>query len=834
MRQAISGRGSVVFIVGEPGLGKSRLVRECRERFMAWVGAGTGRLPLWLEGRSASFGSSTPYGLYQQLLSAWIGVAPDEAEQVVGPTLQRAMKAVFGGDTEHVPFLAQMMGISTSWQGSPITRLSPEGLQRATFASVRALIEHLAAKLPDRPGPGGLTLGGPDFPPAYSEDCNTYPRGAFSAACDAPPEPDQGVSELETALEKDSACVFRRVELAPLAEGAERELAGSILGRQAPEDVVLTLRSRVDGNPLFLEERFLSLVQTGALVQKGDSWSLSGNAPKDVLPDVLERLIRSRVDRLSAPAREAIIAASVLGPEFSLSALRAVSEMEDELPASMAELCSTGLVVERHQRPEPVFRFRHALVQEATYASLLHSRRSQLHARAAWALEEASYGRLQEVAAVVGHHYAMAEDTERAVHHLSVAAKHAAAHSAIDEAVSSYREALETIGQAAASAPWVDTAVELRAELAAVLWRNYRLVEARGALLEALAIIRADKPLQAACLQARLGRVQVDYGYQAPGGYSYEPAIAAFDAADQLLGDEPEQRGQEWAEAWLEVQIDGRANLYNWRNQPDLAAAVLDRATPVVEKFGSTSRKAGFYLQLSIARCNSSSQVDDASLAIMRRAVQAAEGGEGEHELAYCVGTLGCLLMYRGELDEAEAMMRSASALASRLGDPLCRSWSLCLLSRLGVRRHDVEAVRSLSHQARAAAISANLTWWVAAATAAMAWVAWKDSCFSEVVGLADEALELWDGSAFTSPTYTANHKGLCLWPLMSVRLDAGQTAEAVDAGRLLLEPSLVRPLDQAESLLDAALRTWEGGDWYAAAGKLSKALGRASALGHC
>ena len=152
------------------------------------------------------------------------------------------------------------------------------------------------------------------------------------------------------------------------------------------------------------------------------------------------------------------------------------------------------------------------------------------------------------------------------------------------------------------------------------------MVEARGALLETLAIIRADKPLQAACLQARLGRVQVDYGYQAPGGYSYEPAIAAFDAADQLLGDEPEQRGQEWAEAWLEVQIDGRANLYNWRNQPDLAAAVLDRATPVVEKFGSTSRKAGFYLQLSIARCNSSSQVDDASLAIMRRAVQAAEG----------------------------------------------------------------------------------------------------------------------------------------------------------------------------------------------------------------
>ena len=93
------------------------------------------------------------------------------------------MKAVFGDDTEHVPFLAQMMGLRTGWQESPITRLSPEGLQRATFASVRALMEHLAERA-DRPGPGGLTLGGPDFPPAHSQDCNTYPGGPFSAACD--------------------------------------------------------------------------------------------------------------------------------------------------------------------------------------------------------------------------------------------------------------------------------------------------------------------------------------------------------------------------------------------------------------------------------------------------------------------------------------------------------------------------------------------------------------------------------------------------------------------------------------------------------------------------
>ena len=97
VRGAISGTGSVVFVVGEPGLGKTRLVQECRKRFMAWVGASTGRLPLWLEGRAASYASSTPYGLYQQLLSAWVGAAPEEGDEVVRPALERAMKAIFGG-----------------------------------------------------------------------------------------------------------------------------------------------------------------------------------------------------------------------------------------------------------------------------------------------------------------------------------------------------------------------------------------------------------------------------------------------------------------------------------------------------------------------------------------------------------------------------------------------------------------------------------------------------------------------------------------------------------------------------------------------------------------
>ena len=116
---------------------------------------------------------------------------------------------------------------------------------------------------------------------------------------------------------------FRRLELSPLDHDAERVLAERILGGDADGQVVKVLRLDVDGDPLFLEERFSSLVETGVLVKVGTSWSLSGRPTADV-PQVLERLIRSRVDRLPYLSRQVLIAASVFGTEFSVPVLETV------------------------------------------------------------------------------------------------------------------------------------------------------------------------------------------------------------------------------------------------------------------------------------------------------------------------------------------------------------------------------------------------------------------------------------------------------------------------------------------------------------------------------
>ncbi len=196
LRQAEGGKGSVVVLVGEPGLGKTRLVQECRKRFMAWVGARSGRLPLWLEGRCASYASTTPYGLYQNLLASWMGVAPDQGEAVVGPALDRALTAVMG-NKDLWPVLARMMGLPG---GAGLVRMSPQELQRATFGALRAVISRLTGIGPTVLALEDLHWADPTSLLLTEELSSLTADGPLLLVFTYRPEPDPGVSALEAAL----------------------------------------------------------------------------------------------------------------------------------------------------------------------------------------------------------------------------------------------------------------------------------------------------------------------------------------------------------------------------------------------------------------------------------------------------------------------------------------------------------------------------------------------------------------------------------------------------------------------------------------------------------
>ena len=336
-------------LTGEAGLGKTRLVQECRKRFIAWVGAGSGRLPLWLEGRGASYASATPYGLYRQLVASWVGVAPDEPAARLQPALERGADQP-DGEREPAPAAGADDGHRPIRRRSG--RTSPEDLQRMTFTALRSVVTRFAVA-----GPTVLVLEDLHWADPTSLRL-TLELAELAAGRPllvlATSRPDSGRQEIAALADAPSA---RRIVLRPLPASAEQTLAASLIGQVpgalggasgASPEVLAAVLASADGNPLFLEERLTSLLETRALVREDGTWLLRQPAGPQ-LPQVLERLVRSRVDRLSLAAQEAIRAAAVLGPEFTAALLAAMlGTRPAELAPVLDELVASDLV---HREP---------------------------------------------------------------------------------------------------------------------------------------------------------------------------------------------------------------------------------------------------------------------------------------------------------------------------------------------------------------------------------------------------------------------------------------------------------------------------------------------------
>ena len=755
LREAARGHGSVVLVTGEPGLGKTRLVQECRRR--------AARGTRWLEGSCASYASSTPYGLYQQLLANWADVTPDQPAAVTGPALERVLAAVRAGDL--FPLLARMMGLPP---GAALGRMGPGELQKQTFAAWRALTSRLVAA-----GPAILVL----------EDLHwadpTSLRLTFDLARLAAGRRllilATGRPEAAPALDSLDA---RRLELGPLGGVAEEELARSLMGDGISREVLDTVLASTDGNPLFLEERLSSLLETSALVREHGAWRL-GQAAGAQVPQALERMVRSRVDRLSPAARDAVRPASVLGTEFPLSLLAAVCAAGEPLDAALDELRARDFLHEVAGRAEPVYRFRHALIQEATYNGLLRAERRLLHGRAAWALEATADGRTDEVAAVLGRHFAAAGEPERALRYYEIAGDHATA---------SFHAALAIAGEG-------EAAVELQAKLANVLWRTQRRGQAREAFQAGLRAVPAGDTLRRAHLLTRLGRLEVSDNH-------YEAAWAAYDAAEDLLGGNPEEMDAATVEEWLELMVDGRACQYSTEHQLEQALATLDAVRPVLDR-GSAVRKHGYYFHLAMARvAQNRFRVDDADLANLRRSLAAAREAE-EKDVGYATFFLARGLLMHGDLAEAQDHLEHSLAIAERIGETGLRAYSLLGLAMAALRRHDTAAVRALVPRVLAEAETMASPDYLAGAKAFLAWLAWQDRHPDDVIKLADEIATLMTGTPDAGLYYGPVH----LWPLAAVHLEAGQIAEAVAATRRLRDHTQLPA--SLEAALTAASQAW-------------------------
>jgi tetratricopeptide (TPR) repeat protein len=848
LRAAVAGHGQVIVLTGEPGIGKTRLVQESRKRFIAWVGAGSGRRPLWLEGRGVSYASATPYGLYRQLIASWIGVAADQPTERVRAALAGALTHLMG-NTNLLGPLADLMGLphpatSGNGAGQPRRKPSPEEQQRQVFAAVRALVTRFTAVAPAVLVLEDLHWADPTslrLTAELAELAATRPLLLLATT-----RPGDGRAPRVPALTS-----AHEIRLRPLGEAAAGALATSLIGQVGGPEVLAAILADAEGNPLFLEERLAEMLEAGVLVRQQGAWRLRGPArqsasqvtlpqaalPQAALPQVLERLVRSRVDRLSPDAAEAIRAASVLGTEFTAEVLAAtLGTSPSALTTVLDELFASDLV--HHEPPEtakPSFRFRHALIQEAVYLALLRNDRRALHARAARALETACECQLAEVATVLGRHYAIAEDAGRAVRFLELGGDHATDAFANDEAIASFREALTVtgptggaggVGGVGFAGDMVAAAVRLQAKLANVLWRTARLGEAQTAFRSALAAADAGAspldPVLRAHLHIRLGRLEMTEQRD-------QEAVADFDAAEALLGGDLGQADDATADEWLELMLDGRADMHVMRYESDAALAILEQVKPLLEARGTPAPKTTFSRVYTLQGLQRSRlTVTDEDIARLRAGLAAAEQTGEDMHVGYATNFLGWALWLRGDLPAAAAEVTKALRLAERTGETHLHEKALLTLTLIALRRHDTEAVRALLPQALAAAreTGCHFESSVASAMTGAAWLAWRDGRPDEVTRLA-AGIEAHPPSALG---FGAMYRWVYLFPLLAARLQVGQLDAAVAAARQIIDPSQMRLPDDLTAALTDACESWADGKRTDTAELLARALTLATA----
>ncbi|MDX6629502.1 MAG: hypothetical protein QOH00_1748 [Gaiellales bacterium] len=425
------GSGAIVSITGESGIGKSRLVVEARRRF--------GERIRFLEGRAGSYAESFPYWPVRDLLRDWLGIASDAPEARVRLELKAALGGLAEGAEFAYPFLARLLALPLDAEADAALReLSREAVQQQTFAAVGAVVRRLAEARPlcvvvdDLQWADSLTIELMEDLLALTDQVQLGVVLIYRAERDQP----------SWRLGEHARAVFphrhSEIELRPLPPGATRELAEALAESALPSSLADLLAERAGGNPFFLEEALQDLIERGALRRREGVWELADG--QVAVPTLVQGALQARLDRLPPRTREVVSVASAIGRAFGLPLLDRLLP-HDQVVASLSDLMRLDLIVEVSRRPAPEYRFRHGLVQEVAYNSLLEPARRTLHRRIGEAIETLYGDGGDAVYGPLARHFAEADEPERAARYSLLAGDAARAVYADHEAIEHYRRA---------------------------------------------------------------------------------------------------------------------------------------------------------------------------------------------------------------------------------------------------------------------------------------------------------------------------------------------------------------------------------------------------------
>ncbi len=468
--QLRQGRGGIACLVGEAGLGKSRLIEELRQQWARQPGG-------WIQSGGVSYDMSRPYSIFQQLFLKLCGISAHEEPKAARELIEKLCQDFQPEVEQQAARAAELILTFHQEPSSPI----PEGeaLKRELF-EVMLTAWRKPAVLP-------LVLVFDDLHWADPASIELL-KHLFQLADEIPilfvcamrPHRQSPGWQIKLHAETDFPHRFTEVGLEPLSDRESGELVNSLLiVSELPPELSRLIQGKAEGNPFFVEELIRTLIDEGAIVrdESGSHWRAIGDVDAIAIPENLQALLVSRVDRLDKEVRRTVQLASVIGRAFYYRVLEWIAATNEQLRDHLNVLQRVELIHEHARIPELEYVFKHDLTRDAAYESILRKERSKFHLQVGEAIEALFPDRLEEESHRLAYHYREAKENEKALKYYTLAGNLARRLSAYSEAITQYGHALDIANQIGASP----------AQLSFLYIRRGRMYELAGRYDEALA-----------------------------------------------------------------------------------------------------------------------------------------------------------------------------------------------------------------------------------------------------------------------------------------------------------------------------------------------------------
>ena len=410
----ISGRGGIVTIIGEAGLGKSRLASELKEYLKD-------KDVSFYEGRSISLGQTVSYWPFLDILKAYLNLSDTDSESGFARKLRESITDLFPGNWGDIlPLLGNLLSIKFGDElDDKLAYFTPEQIRHQTLMRLKGLFTAMSRRKPlllileDLHWADDLSL---DLVSLLMDDLAENP---LLLMCIYRPERSHRCWQIGEIASRKCLERYTGITLKQLSVVQSRQLVESLLTiENLPEPTKDMILKKSEGNPFFIEEVIRSLIDSDLVYREDDRWRARREIEDIDVPGTIQSVLLSRVDRLQAETRYVLQCASVIGRLFRYRLLSHLSQHERGLEEHLSQLEERELIYEERSVPELEYAFKHALTQEATYQGVLERRRREFHHQVGEGIETLYSERLEEYYGELAYHYSRSADREKAVQYL--------------------------------------------------------------------------------------------------------------------------------------------------------------------------------------------------------------------------------------------------------------------------------------------------------------------------------------------------------------------------------------------------------------------------------